>query len=97
MPFPSEPALAYACELIGFLGPGTAGLALFYGIFVQRDQRSNRCLIAHECRHVAQYEHFGSISNFLDTYLPQVLEHGYQDAPLEVDAREAAARAVSDG
>jgi len=36
---------------------------------------------------VYQYEQHGSIAAFLPVYLSQVLEVGYQDAPLERDAR----------
>jgi hypothetical protein len=35
----------------------------------------------------AMYERAGSISRYLPLYLRQIVEHGYDDAPFEVDAR----------
>ena len=34
-----------------------------------------------------QYEEAGSIADFLPVYLKQIVEFGYDSAPLEVDAR----------
>jgi hypothetical protein len=47
-------------------------------------------LRAHELRHVFQCEQAGSIPQFLDVYLPQLLMSEKGMAPLEVDARQAA-------
>jgi hypothetical protein len=38
--------------------------------------------------HVAQYERYGSIQNFLIAYLNQIIDYGYEDAPLELEARQ---------
>lgn len=95
IPTPDDPLLAYACERTGFLGPQTIGLTLFRGIYLRRDARHRRRLLAHELRHVHQHEERGSIASFLNDYLQQVLEYGYDDAPLEIDARTAARRALS--
>ncbi len=70
----------------GLLGPNMVGLTLGYSIFLVNGHESAR-LISHECRHVYQYETFGSIERFLPVYLQQLVTYGYQDAPLEVDAR----------
>jgi hypothetical protein len=86
IPMPSEPLLRQAALEAGLLGPGFSGLTLGYAIFLcRRDQRPQ--LLAHECRHVAQYESFGSIAHFLATHLRDVVTLGYYDAPLEQDAR----------
>ena len=45
-------------------------------------------LFSHECRDVYHYETFGSIGEFMSIYLQQIAQYGYEDAPLEVDARE---------
>ena len=87
IPLPDDPELREAAVTAGMLGPGTIGLTLGYGIYVLKDHRSNR-LVAHECRHVYQYEIAGSIAAFLPRYLKQVLSVGYGAAPFEVDARE---------
>lgn len=86
LPFPSDSELALAATQTGLLGPGTAGLTLGYAVFILAGQRSNR-LISHECRHVYQYEAAGSIATYLPIYLQQIISYGYEQAPLEVDAR----------
>jgi hypothetical protein len=44
---------------IGLLGPNTAGRTVGYGIFIA--ERCTPRLLAHECRHVYQYEQAGSM------------------------------------
>jgi len=68
------------------LGPDMAGLTLGYGIYVRHGHDTLR-LLSHEFRHVYQYEAAGSIAAFLPGYLQQIVTVGYDDAPLEVDAR----------
>lgn len=87
IPEPADPDLAEAARQTGLVGPQIAGMTLGYGIFFRSDARLDSRLIAHECRHVHQYETYPSIDAFLREYLSQVVIHGYQAAPLEVDAR----------
>lgn len=91
LPLPQDPELAAAALQTGLLGPGMVGLTLFYAIFICDRAYGSRKLIAHECRHVHQYEQRGSISAFLQEYLSQIVTVGYANAPLEQDARGAAA------
>lgn len=86
LPFPDEPILRQAAMEAGMLGPEMVGLTLGYGIFIVHGHDDVR-LISHECRHVYQYETLGSIEQFLPVYLQQILEFGYNRAPLEIDAR----------
>ncbi|MEJ0084499.1 MAG: hypothetical protein WDO72_02345 [Pseudomonadota bacterium] len=86
LPLPDDPQLKFAAEQTDLIGPHMAGLTLGYGIYVVAGQGSNR-LVSHECRHVHQYEVAGSIANFLPVYLQQIATVGYNDAPLEIDAR----------
>jgi hypothetical protein len=86
LPMPEEPFLRAGAEAVGLLDPGMVGLTLGHAIFVCRGRKTPR-LLSHELRHVHQYEQHGSIAAFLATYLRQVLEVGYADAPLEMDAR----------
>ncbi|HEV7607226.1 MAG TPA: hypothetical protein VGO61_07805 [Steroidobacteraceae bacterium] len=86
LPLPDDPQLKFAAEQTGLIGPHMAGLTLGYGIYVVAGQGSNR-LVSHECRHVHQYEVAGSIASFLPVYLQQIATVGYNDAPLEIDAR----------
>lgn len=86
LPMPDDPVLRAAATQAGLLGPGMVGLTLGHAIFICRGHKTRR-LLAHELRHVYQYEQHGSIAAFLPVYLSQVLQVGYQDAPLEQDAR----------
>jgi hypothetical protein len=86
LPLPAEPLLRQAAVETGLLGPGMVGLTLGYSIFVVRGHMTPR-LLAHECRHVYQYEVCGSIAAFLPVYLEQIATVGYLNAPLEQDAR----------
>jgi hypothetical protein len=86
LPMPDHPQLRFAAEQTGLIGPGMVGLTLGYGIYVVAGHGSNR-LVSHECRHVQQYEVAGSIAQFLPVYLQQIASVGYENAPLEIDAR----------
>ena len=70
----------------GLLGPGMVGLTLGYSIFIVNGHVNDR-LLSHELRHVQQYERAGSIAAFLPTYLSQIVDLGYENAPFEIDAR----------
>lgn len=85
-PLPDDIILQQAAIALGFLSENTAGLALGYGILIKKGLLS-RGLLSHECRHVHQYEHAGSIANFLKDYLLSVLKDGYFDCIYEQDAR----------
>jgi hypothetical protein len=85
LPQPTHPLLRQAAAQVGLLN-GT-GLTLDHTIFLcHRDSRIQ--LLAHECRHVWQYEQAGSIAAFLKSYLEQIVTVGYDNAALERDARE---------
>jgi hypothetical protein len=71
LPLPLDPELALAALQTGLIGQNMIGLTLFYGIFICRRAQSSRNLLAHECRHVHQYEQRGSIAAFLPEYLMQ--------------------------
>ncbi len=86
LPRPQHPAIRDAADSAGLLGPEMTGITLGYSVFIRRGFDTTR-LLSHEFRHVFQYEQAGSITSFLPTYLSQIVEIGYMDAPLEVDAR----------
>src|SRR5882724_302954 len=86
LPLPDDPTLRDAAVSAGLLGPGMVGLTLGHSVFICRGHKDVR-LLSHELRHVHQYEQHGSIANFLPVYLRQVVEVGYGNAPLELDAR----------
>jgi hypothetical protein len=70
----------------GLIDPDMAGGTFGYGIYACADHVTNR-LLAHECRHVFQYESAGSIAAFLPAYLQEIAERGYFECSFEVDAR----------
>jgi hypothetical protein len=83
---PQSTTAQMAMQQTGLLGPGTLGLTLGYLVFVDLGGLS-RQLLAHEFRHVAQFEQAGSLEAYLSQYIDQVLAFGYRQAPMEVDAR----------
>ena len=86
LPLPEDPTLKEAAIQTGLLGPGMVGMTFGHGIYMAQGYVKVQFL-SHECRHVYQYEALGSIEEFLRVYLSQIITFGYQDAPLEADAR----------
>lgn len=86
IPAPEEKLLKEVAAHTGLLGFRTSGITFGHSVMIRRGQESVR-LLSHEFRHVEQYEQYGSISAFLQEYLHQIVETGYEQAPLEQDAR----------
>jgi hypothetical protein len=86
IPMPDNSFLKRAAIETDLLGPHTAGLTLGHSILIVKEAMNLR-ILSHECRHVYQYERYGSIRAFLPIYLRQIATVGYADAPLELDAR----------
>jgi hypothetical protein len=87
IPLPEDAELREAALQTGLLGPDTIGLALGYAVLVREHVDACARLLSHEFRHVHQFESYGSIKAFLSVYLPQIVQFGYANAPLEIDAR----------
>ncbi len=87
LPLPDDQMLRDVALQTGLLGPDMAGVTFGYGIYACTDQVTNR-LLAHECRHVFQYEDAGSIAAFLPVYLQEIVQYGYFESPFEADARQ---------
>jgi hypothetical protein len=87
LPLPDDQLLRDVALQTGLIDPDMAGGAFGYGIYACIDHATNR-LLAHECRHVFQYEVAGSIAAFLPAYLQEIVENGYFECPFEVDARQ---------
>ena len=92
-PFPFAPLVDRLASWMGLPGTAVDGVTLGDAIFLCGSSGSD-LLLAHECRHVAQFEEAGSLWAFLREYLRQVALAGYVDAAYEGDARRAAAQAV---
>ncbi|HRH76177.1 MAG TPA: hypothetical protein PK129_02430 [Cellvibrionaceae bacterium] len=86
IPSPSDERLKRLAEEMNFLGPGTLGITLGYCIYIRDGYLDDR-LLSHEFRHVYQYEVAGSIQGFIAEYLQQLIQHGYELSPYEIDAR----------
>lgn len=87
LPLPHDPLLRRATLATGMLGPRAAGLTLGYAVLLRSGFGHDLRLLSHEFRHVYQYEQAGSIAAFLSAYLQQIVAVGYDNAPLEADAR----------
>lgn len=92
-PFPFAALVDRVAAWMGLPGTSIDGVTLGDAIFLCGSSHSDM-LIAHECRHVAQFERAGSLWAFLRRYLVQVAAVGYADAAYECDARRAAAQAL---
>ncbi|HEV2607036.1 MAG TPA: hypothetical protein VGT79_03545 [Xanthomonadaceae bacterium] len=88
MPGMDELALAILIRKLGAYNPRRWGLTARYGIVFKT--HPPRFLLAHELRHVAQYEQLG-LDGFARRYITELLVVGYVYAPLEADANAAAA------
>jgi hypothetical protein len=87
IPRPAEGPLGELALKTNLLGPQTIGLALGYSVFIREGEQTTR-LLSHEFRHVHQYESAGSIEHFIPRYLAEIVRYGYEDSPLEIDARQ---------
>jgi hypothetical protein len=85
IPNPTHPRIAELAKEICLLTPATGAITAGSGIIVRADCVNDLRLIVHEFVHVAQYERFG-IADFLRTYIGQLNEHGYNEAPFELEA-----------
>ena len=96
VPMPENRELRAAAEAVHFLSPETRGLTLQYGIFMRWDCWQDRHILVHEFAHTVQYERLGGILPFLRQYLYQCLTIGYANAPMELEAADAAAKFIAD-
>ncbi|HEY3332980.1 MAG TPA: hypothetical protein VGK19_23305 [Capsulimonadaceae bacterium] len=83
-------AVAFKAGLLSVLGPGA--MTMDNGIYVCRQFDGDLGLVAHELAHVAQYERLGGVGPFLKEYISQCIQIGYDNAPLEVEARAVSSR-----
>lgn len=84
---PEDPELVEALRAIGMVGPAVGAVTLGYGMAVMPGLGLQFWLLAHEFRHVHQFEAAGSLAAYLTHFLQQVADHGYGEAPYEMDAR----------
>jgi hypothetical protein len=92
LPLPEEPGLRVAAAQSGISAERAGAMTLGHAILVLRGEKGDARLLRHELRHVAQYEEAGGIAPFLSRHLPDLVAHGYERSPYEVDARSHEAR-----
>ncbi len=88
LPGADQPMFAMLIRTLGEQNPHRWGLTVRYGIVFKT--HPPKALLAHELRHVAQYERLG-LQGFTKRYITELLTVGYALAPLETDAQMAAA------
>ena len=65
----------------------SAGITFGHVIFTIKNCDFYNELVKHELIHVLQVERCGGLEKFLQEYISQVLLHGYENAPMEIEAR----------
>jgi hypothetical protein len=88
VPFPPDIELEKLMISVGMPPGQIDGMTLHYGINIKKDQIRHE-LLRHEFRHVSQFEHYGSISAFMEVYLTELIEKTYGPGSLEQDAKHA--------
>ncbi|WP_367872512.1 hypothetical protein [Luteolibacter sp. Populi] len=85
VPVPVPQALIQMARGFGFRIITPAGMTLGRGIYILKGSWG---VLRHELVHVEQYQRLGGIHPFMQQYLVECLFHGYEDAPLEIDAED---------
>lgn len=63
-----------------------AGLTFGHAVYLADPDGAFLSHLSHELCHVRQYEEHGSLELFLTEYVEQLIQYGYDNAPLELDA-----------
>jgi len=95
IPQPGHPKIKQLAAEVGLITPQTIAITFGFGIFVRAERAHEREILVHECAHVAQYEKLG-VEGFLMQYVVQIFKNGYDNAPMEREAREVAMRIVNE-
>jgi hypothetical protein len=85
MPTSEDVHLRQALEQFSIVTPSTKGLTIGYNVFLLQGSSSNRQL-AHQLKHVVQFERCRGIPGFFEKYISEVNEYGSARAPLEAEA-----------
>ncbi len=89
VPLPVPDAVVRLGRKCGFRIITPVGMTLGRGIYIEKGQWG---VMRHELVHVEQYQKLGGILPFMQRYLLECLFHGYDDAPLELDAEKRSER-----
>jgi hypothetical protein len=91
IPPPEHVRIKQLAAELGLITEHTVAITFGFGIFVRAERSHDRETLIHEFVHVAQSEELG-LEHFLMQYVVQIFKNGYDDAPMEREAREAARR-----
>lgn len=97
VPLPSPLWVRKVCAKLGFPTLSVGGLCLRRGIYLQKGKQAPKATIRHELVHTMQYQRAGSVRGFLQRYLYECIIYGYEDAPMEVEARTRSADKMTSG
>lgn len=89
VPLPVPDAVVRLGRSFGFRIITPIGMTLGRGIYLEK---GNWGAMRHELVHVEQYQKLGGILPFMQRYLLECLFHGYDEAPLELDADKRSKR-----
>jgi len=88
VPKPKNIMIQYLGNEIGFFSSNTNGISFRYGIFIHSSCSNKISVLEHELIHTLQYERFGGIEKFILCYLDDVLNNGYENSVLEIEANK---------
>ena len=86
IPEPDNPRIVQLAATFGLSFADSAGMTFGHAIFVRHSHAQDFQLLTHELVHVWQYEQAGSIARYLQEYINQLVNYGYQNMPLEHEA-----------
>ncbi|WP_028025308.1 hypothetical protein [Enterovibrio calviensis] len=90
LPAPTDPELLKVAKSVGYTNPNMAGYTYGYGVWIKNQYKTQRDLLPHELVHVKQAEELG-LTEQTRQYLMQMYVYGYDNAPMEKEARDATA------
>ena len=83
-PKPARGLIGWVLRRTGFHGVALAP----WGIYILPAAMHSQRLIRHEQAHWRQWQRMGTV-RYYATYLWQIVRYGYENAPMEVEARAA--------
>ena len=83
-PKPARNLIGWVLRRTGFHGVALAP----WGIYILPAAMHSQRLIRHEQAHWRQWQRMGTV-RYYATYLWQIVRYGYENAPMEIEARAA--------
>ncbi len=86
IPLPCPAFLFPIIERLGFPTLSTVGMCMNRGIYLRTDLKKIDPVLKHELVHTLQYQRLAGTRNFIEEYLFQCLNDGYNNSLLEQEA-----------